>query len=418
VTIDSSAPDFRQGPPVERTAWRQWLPTAGELLVVCLLLGSLAWVYDRRIELPLYEPDEAAWLFSTCYYHHYFESFEWGNEDWQDFDALDHPPLAKYLFGFFMDLRGDAYRTLEHKTFWHNIPIDGFRGAYRDMMSRIPPGTLPFVRTWAFLLAALAVAMLYLFVRGRLGPWAAGLAAGLTIWNPVFQEVSTQVLSEPVLLVITVAFVWVTAIWVEGGRWGWLVGATALAALAFLTKLSGGALGLMLGAAVVLRWRAGHPLPRWPVWVGAAATGLALVFLLNPTFLQLGPGAVFTMLDHRLAQVAHQHAIFPKAALTGMGDRLAAGLDSLFFSFSPMVRWSGLPLELMLFLAGLAAIFMRRSWYLVLVLLFLVLVPVLTAPLSWERYYYGAWPFVYVLCAATLSLSGLVKLRPRSEDDP
>ena len=391
-----------------RRAFRRWLPVAAEVLMISLLLAGFVRVYSNRVDLRLYEPDEAAWVFSSYYYHLYFEEGDLLHPDWQEYDALDHPPLAKYAVGLAMDLSDSPCVTLEHKQFWHRIPIDGFAGSYREMMSRVPPGALPAARTLVYLLAGLALAMLYLFLRCRMGPWVAVAAVGLTLWNPVFQEVSTQALADPVLLVISVGFLWVLARWVEGAGSRWFVGAAALAALGILTKLSGGALGLMLLAGVALRWWEGRGLPPWKAWAAAAGVGVGLLLLLNPTFLQMGPAALFRMLEHRLAQIAHQHQVFPDAALNGVGERLAAALDILFFKFSPAVALVGAPLELMLFFAGLAVAVKKRRYYLFVALIFLVLVPVLTAPLAWERYYYGAWPVVYLFSALSLQLPSLV----------
>jgi hypothetical protein len=402
-------------------AWRRWLPVTVEAIAVALLLAGSVKVYDERVNLHLYEPDEAAWVFSSYYYHLYFEDRDWLHADWREYDALDHPPLAKYAVGLAMDVAGEPCSTLEHKRFWHRIPIDGFAGKYRQMMARIPAGALPAARHAAVVCALLGLGMLYLFTRSRFGPWVAVAAIGLSIWNPVVQEVSTQALSDPVLLAISIGFLWVLARWVEGAGSRWFVGAAALVALAVLTKLSGGALGFMLLAGVGLRWKRGRSLPTWKrgrslptweAWAAAAGVGLSLLLLLNPTFHQMGPAALLKMVDHRLAQVAHQHLVFPDAALTGIGDRLAAGLDILFFKFSPVVALCGIPLELMLFLAGLAVAVKTRSWYLLVAFAFLVVVPVFTAPLAWERYYFGAWPVVYLLCGLTLRLPDVLQQAP------
>jgi len=398
------------------TKIRRYLPMTVEVLVVVLLLVSLVRLYQQRMDLPLYEPDEAAWVFSSYYYHLYFEDADWLSPDWQEFDALDHPPLAKYAVGMAMDLSGEPCKTLAHKRYWHSIPIDGFARSYREMMSRIPAGALPAARHVAFLCALAALVLLYLFARSRLGPWVAGAAVALTIWNPVFREVSCQALSDPVLLAITLGFVWLLARWVEGGGSGWFVAAAGAVALALLTKLSGGALGLMLLCGVALRWREGKGLASWKAWSVAGAVGLGLLLLLNPTFLQMGPAALFDMLDHRLAQITHQHRIFPKSALTGVGDRLAAALDILFFKFSPIVALCGIPVELMLFLGGLAVAVKTRSYYLLVILAFLVLLPILTAPLSWERYYFAVWPIVYLFGALALRVPALLNRTPQAEE--
>jgi len=43
--------------------------------------------------------DEGAWIYSGYFYHLAFQKRDLRSADWKHPDCLDHPPVAKYLFG-------------------------------------------------------------------------------------------------------------------------------------------------------------------------------------------------------------------------------------------------------------------------------------------------------------------------------
>jgi hypothetical protein len=75
----------------------------------------MANIKNKRINLILYEPDEAAWIYSGYYFNLYFLKFDLFHKDWTDYDAYDYPPLMKYIVGGTLFLKGHVFDSLEAK---------------------------------------------------------------------------------------------------------------------------------------------------------------------------------------------------------------------------------------------------------------------------------------------------------------
>ena len=385
---------------------RHKLPFLVEGLFLLMLFYSLYAVYDKRAGIRLYEPDEAAWIFSTYYAHLYFGQGNLVHDDWTDYDSYDHPPLAKFYYGLAVNLGGHSYDSIEAKRFWHSIPMNRFGRYYGPMMQRLPAGLLDWTRAFAFAAAICALAFLYLFARQRFGVTAALTVSGLLILNPVFREVSLQTLADPVLLAITAAFIWCISCYDTSGRRWTLIVSAGLAAFAILTKLNGLFLLGIWGGAIGLQWWQTRKQSDW-LGIGISAVlYLVLVVLLNPLFLNAGPGALLDMVAHRQTHIALQQQIFQAAALIDPLQRLAASLDTLFFEQSVLFSRLHIPVEFMGFITGLVIAVKERRWLLLILALVLVALPIVLVPLAWSRYFYGIYPVVYLFVGLSLCRLG------------
>jgi hypothetical protein len=106
------------------------------------------------------------------------------------------------------------------------------------------------------ILIALMAGLVFYYGRLRYGWLLAGLVALVLVLLPVTQELSWQVMSEPLLALLTLAATLSMAAYFETGRRRWLVVFAVAAEAAIHTKLSGIVLvGLPVSAAVFLaRW--------------------------------------------------------------------------------------------------------------------------------------------------------------------
>jgi hypothetical protein len=380
------------------------LRIAAEGVALAALLVAMVRDFERRLDAPLTEPDEAAWIFAGYYFQLYFAQGGLAHADWSDYDALDHPPLAKYVIGAATSAAGHPVETLEAKRSWHAMPLGDFVRRLPELAARVPSAALRAGRGAAFACTLLAFALLYFFLRRRAGVLCGLAALALCFANDQVRETACQAVADPMLLACLAGFALALARY-HRTRSAWDAGlASAIAALAFLTKLS----GLILLPVLLLDVAVGTRRDGWRRSLGAALGSLAvfaaLSLLLNPTFFNYGPDAVVEMFRHRAAQVSAQQQAFPLAALHGLGERLAAFFEVVFFVRSSIYQATGVPLELCFFLLGIYAAVRRRDAFLLGMLVVLVLVPALALPLKWPRYYFTIAPFTAAVGGGSLAL--------------
>ena len=91
---------------------RKWGPVGAEAVLVCLLCAGVVQLYLERVDLPLYEPDEAAWIFSSYYHHLYFERGEFFHDDNVAVPIIDRVIHHSHIFM----LGGESYRLKQKVT--------------------------------------------------------------------------------------------------------------------------------------------------------------------------------------------------------------------------------------------------------------------------------------------------------------
>lgn len=74
-------------------------------------------VLEKKKHGDLIDSDEVAWIFTGYYFNLYFLRFDLFHSDWSDYEAFDHPPLAKYIVGGSLYVKGYTIDSLDPKRF-------------------------------------------------------------------------------------------------------------------------------------------------------------------------------------------------------------------------------------------------------------------------------------------------------------
>src|SRR4030043_1252366 len=114
------------------------LRSALEILFIIIAILWMGNEIGGRFYLPLSEPDEAAWIYSGYYFNLYFLTFNLFHKDWTDYDAIDHPPLVKYIVGGTVFLKGHVFDSLDAKEMWRRIPMDQYLPNYLLLKRKLP----------------------------------------------------------------------------------------------------------------------------------------------------------------------------------------------------------------------------------------------------------------------------------------
>jgi hypothetical protein len=374
---------------------------------VLFIIAAILWIFHEvggRFYLPLSEPDEAAWIYSGYYFNLYFLKFDLSHADWADYDAYDHPPLVKYIIGGTLFLKGYVFDSLDAKKLWRSIPMDQYLVNYRLMKSKFPDQILPLTRFVIFSFAFLSLVFLYLFTRNSYGILPAIVCTSLLITNEIFIRLSTQTIADPVLLLFFISFVWLCSQYIRSSMDIYIFGGFILSSLAFLTKLNGLILIFALFFALLLKNRFSIRRYQYKILVLGFVSFLFIVVLLNPFFIKSGVQGFVKMVEHRVTHLKLQQETFKLSALPSLGERLKAEIDAIFFKYSKIRQFTGIPLELILFLVGVCYLLLKRDLILFMILIFFVGAPLSVLPINWVRYYYTVIPFVYVISATSLNL--------------
>jgi 4-amino-4-deoxy-L-arabinose transferase-like glycosyltransferase len=305
-------------------ALRRHLPALAAAVAV-VLFGAFAL---RHLDDPIEEVDEVAVAWSTGYLDLYLEG-RFDDPAWRGFDALDHPPAWKYLYGFVRAAASLPRPPPETKARWHDRAwaVEEEAKAFSDALNdEVPRRELHSARLMSALACVVGLVLLGLLL-SRAGPaseaWGAVAAVSAIA---VFRRFGARGLIDGPLFATLVAAAWLTARWLActhaRRRLVWALAlALTLGVLAQL-KITGG-VGLL---AVVAAWvwvRRAEGVPGAAPGVGALAAviaGAAAVALaLNPSQWSDPIGFPLQMLSHRAAQVELQRALFdPMCGLTAV----------------------------------------------------------------------------------------------------
>ena len=375
-----------------------------EVLFIIFVILWMTNIIDKRINLLLYEPDEAAWIYSGYYFNLYFLKFDLFHKDWTDYDAYDHPPLVKYIVGGTLFLKGHVFDSLEAKKMWHSIPMNKYASNYGLLISKIPNNALPFIRFVIFIFAFLSVLLFYIFVRSFYGMLPAIVSTSLLMTNLIFIEFSTQILADPVLLFFFIFFVLLCALYLKSGNNIFIFFCFVLSSFAFLTKPNGLILIFVLFFVILVKNRFRISNYNFKILFFGFITFLLMTILLNPFFINSGIHGIVKMVEHRVSHIHFQQETFKSGALLSMGERFQAEIGTIFFKFSLFNKIIGFPFELILFLLGIYYSVRKRDIILLIILVFFILPTISILPLNWERYYYTVIPFIYIIAGVSLNI--------------
>ncbi|MFH1529478.1 MAG: hypothetical protein ABIK09_01955 [Pseudomonadota bacterium] len=408
---------------------RNLLPILARPAVRAVLVASLAGAFlcalaagrtDRR------EPDEAAWLFSTVYARLY-ASGDVSSEAWQNTDAVDHPPVGKYVIGICAALGGPLRETTRDKDFWHRYDLDMLqRGPFlAEIWRRVDPDALQRARVGGALASAGAVGLVT-WVGELLVP-GAGVVAGIALaLHPLIRAYGGAALADPWFLLFALSAIAALVVLLRsvsadrgvGGPWI-AVGVLGLAlGLVAGTKITGLALWLLPVLPIPWAWR--RPVDRRRALLACAGSLLvaSVVFIgTNPALWGDPLDVLVTMFQHRLERVELQQSLFEFDAIERPLARLWLGVvdpvglygpgnPSPFLGGSPTVALFTAPILFALAgLGGLVLVRERRrpvAGALLAGVLLLGLPAITGYYLRWPRYLLPTLPLWALLAAVGL----------------
>ena len=374
---------------------------------VLFIIFAILWMFNEmggRFYLPLSEPDEAAWIYSGYYFNLYFLKFDLFHKDWNDYDAIDHPPLVKYIVGGTLFLKGYIFDSLDAKEMWRGIPMDKYLPNYLLLKNKLPDNILPLTRLVIFTFAFLSLVFFYIFVRKFYGILPTMVSTSLLITNLIFIRLSTQTIADPVLLFFFAFSLLVFAFYLKSGNNTCLFFGFVLSSFAFLTKLNGLVLIFVLFFVIFIKNKLVISNYNFKLISLGFITFLLMTVLLNPFFLNAGIQGIVKMVEHRAFHIHLQQETFQPAALLSIGERLEAEIVTIFFRSSMLNKFIKIPFELITFLLGVYYSVRKRDLFLLIILVFFIFPTMSILPLNWERYYYTVIPFIYIVAGVSLNL--------------
>jgi len=388
-----------------------------ELIFILFIIGGGLKQLENRKLLPVYDPDELAWVFSGYYFNLYFLHFDLFHSDWTDYEAFDQPPVAKYIVGGVLSLMGYTIDSLEAKRLLNSIPLDKFRVYFGLVTPKFPNPrvVIPALRSVIFGFALSSLLLIYIFLRTSHGILPAFIATSLIVSSPIFSLVSTRILADPILLFLLSLFILLCALYSESQRTLYIVFGFIVSSLAFLTKLNGILAVFMLIIFFLVKNKFLMSKHHWKSLVTGLFAFLIISVLLNPVFLNIGIKAIWKMIEVRwLAFRAYQET-FKGAALLSVNERFVTATQMIFFKHSILYQLIKVPVELIFFGAGIYYVFRERDLLLILMFVFLVVIPISILPFNIPRYYYWIFPFIYIIAGLSSNLFNeiLVKINSR-----
>jgi hypothetical protein len=375
-----------------------------ELMFLLFIIAGGYHELEKRKLMPVYDTDEVSWIFTGYYFNLYFLHFDLFHPDWYDYEAFDHPPLAKYIVGGSLYLKGYKINSLDLKRSLNMTPDMMFMKKYVSILPHIPnPAiTIPWTRSVIFGFALSSLLLTYSFVRISYGALPAFISTLLIISDPNFSTVSTRILADPVLLFFFTMFLLLCTLYLKSSKNIYLLFAFMISALAFLTKLNGIVLLFVLIIAFLIKNKFSIAKEDWRYLFIGFTVFILINAILNPVFLNTGMGAMIKMIEIRLSAFHVFQETFKEFALLSVDQRFFAATQRIFFNSSVFYRYIGIPVELIMFMAGLYYIFKKKDLFMITIFIFLIITPISILPYNIPRYFYWISPFVYIIAGLSV----------------
>jgi len=375
------------------------------IFILLIVLGGLKSL-ERGKYLPVNDSDEVAWIFTGYYFNLYFLQFDLFHEDWNDYEAFDHPPLAKYIVGGTLFLSGYTIDSLAPKRFWNSVPIDKLGIYFNLVKDKIPNPVvvIPWSRSVIFGFALASLLLIYIFIRILYGVLPAVISTSMIAMNPIFNYHSIQIVADPILLFFFALFLLLCALHFKSQKNIYIVVAFIVSSLAFLTKLN----GILLVPLLIMIFFVEKKFSISKQDFKSLAVGfiafLLISILLNPVFLNSGIKAIGKMIEVRLTAFRIYQETFKHVALLSVSDRFITATGVIFFKYSRFYQLIKVPVELIMFMLGMFYVFRRRDLFFILIFIFLVVVPIAILPYKASRYFYWIIPFTYIIAGLSSNL--------------
>jgi len=372
-------------------------------------MGGLK-VLENRKYGRLIDADEVAWIFGGYYFNLYFLHFDLFHEDWNDYEAFDHPPLGKYIVGGSLYLKGYTIDSLGPKRFWNNIPLTEIPKNYLKYFDLVkdqipnPTVVVPFTRSVIFLFALSSLLLIYIFVRTFYGVLPAFISLLLIISSPIFYYVSVWILAEPILLFFYALFILFCGFYLKSLKNIYILFAFIVSSLAFLTKLNGMLLVFMLMTLFLIKNKFSISKQDSKFLILGFIAFLLISVFLNPVFLNSGIKAIGKMIEVRLTAFRQFQETFKEIALLSISDRFMTAAKMIFFKYSSSYQFIKIPVEFILFIIGIYYIFRKKDLLLITVFVFLVVIPISILPHNTPKYFYWIFPFIYMIASLSVNL--------------
>ena len=387
---------------------RKWLTFCLELIFVFVIIIGGFKTLEKGKYLPVYDSDEVSWIFTGYYFNLYFLHFDLFHPDWDDYEAFDQPPLAKYIVGGGMFLNGYTIDSLEPKRFINSmIPLVNPQKAFDEVTPKVPNPkvVIPSLRSVIFGFAFLSLILIYIFLRTSYGILPAFITTSLIVCNPIFTLVSTRILADPILLFFFALLILLCALYSKSQSNGYyILFGFIVSSLAFLTKINGILTVFILITFFLIKKKLSISKDDWKFLIGGFIAFLIISILLNPVFLNTGPKAILKMFEVRWSAFRVYQETWKSVALLSISERFLIATQMIFFKYSIFFQGIKVPVELILFGAGSYYVFWKRDLLLILIFIFLIVIPLSILPFNIPRYYYWIFPFIYIIAGLSSHL--------------
>lgn len=284
--------------------------------------------------------DEAAWVFATVYWTHLIKG-EFRHPDWQEGDALDHPPFGKYYYGAFLWLKGMNEQTIENKEWWLSKSGDELnRDVFRQgLQERIDEAKIAWARVAASATFIMFIIAMYILGTVLGSPHLGAFASLVASIHLQVLASGTLVMVDLLLLALVVLQTAATLLWMRSWiedkgkkslRWALVAG--TVATFAALTKLNGLLCFGTLGIVTCITVFASADKRKIIIMQSIAAflVALGFLYLLNPTF-QNAPTALLDMIHWRAVEIKADEML-EGAAYMPLYDRLVIAFRAILFN--------------------------------------------------------------------------------------
>jgi hypothetical protein len=385
---------------------KKYLKFSLELIFILLIIIGGWELLEKKKYGDLIDSDEVSWIFGGYYFNLYFLQFDLFHPDWKDYEAFDHPPLVKYIVGGALYLKGHTIDSIEPKRLLNNMPKDKARLYFELIKDEIPDPVvmIPWTRSVIFGFALSSLLLIYIFVRTSYGILPALISTSLIIINPIFNIISAWILAEPILLFFFALFLLFCAFYLRTQKNIYVVFASIVCSLAFLTKLNGILLAPILIIVFLMKNKFSISKQDWKFAITGCIAFLLITIFLNPVFLNTGIKAIGKMIEVRLSAFHIYQETYKDVALLSVSERFLTATKMIFFRYSLFYNSVNIPLELIMFILGMYYSFRKKDLLLLSMFAFLVVIPITFLPYNVFKYYYWIFPFTHIVAGLSLNV--------------
>lgn len=363
----------------------------------------------------VWEVDEAAWIYSTYYYHLAFEKNDFKSKDWFDQDAKDHPPIAKFIFGFALSFIDQVPHSLDSKKWWFNHS-DYYQFFWKQIKAKVDKDALVLGRTISLTFYIISIFLFFYICQQFVPLPIAVLSCYYLISNPVIIRRSSEILSDGILLFFLLITLITQMTWIKklinsktknfylfsillGISFGFI----------FQTKINGLlsviALILFLVGLFIFKNRISYSIYSKKIlftqFIIVMITFLGFSYLINPSLYSEPITFMKSMYDYRFNRISFQQEIFGFDSIPNISLSLSTFFKRVMMTHDYLFRFHYIPILQLGFIAGVFSIIKNYKSKFLLVLIGVNAAVWIGAisinyKLDWNRYLIPTFPFLYL----------------------